>query len=207
VLKYYVSDAGKEADRIRLFEQSTRDFPALNVLINNAGIAKYVNQTEEIKQPWSARQEELDINLSGPIHLCSLFIPHLLKQRQAAIVNVTSGLAFIPFTLDPLYSVSKAGLHKYSLALRVLLAGTPVRVVELIPPALTGTKLGGAGNSHGDPVDDYCAAAYADFASGVLESGFKRSNVMRTADRATQHSMMLAVHNMLPPGSFSTSTN
>ena len=114
VLKYYISDAGKEADRIRLFEEATREFPALNVLINNAGIAKYVDQTEEIHQPWSVRQEELDINLSGPIHLTSLFIPHLLRQKQAAIVNNTSGLAFVPFTLDPMYSVSKAGLHIYT---------------------------------------------------------------------------------------------
>ena len=203
IVKYYVSDAGKEADRVKLFEQSTRDYPALNVLINNAGIARYVDQRDEVHQPWAARQQELDINLSGPIHLASLFIPHLLKQKQAAIVNNTSGLAFIPFTADPLYSVSKAGLHAYTMTLRVLLADTAVRVVEIIPPALTGTSLGGAGNKFGDSVDEYCDAAYADFACGVLESGFRRSNVMRMADRPTQHAMMMAVHEMLPPGSFS----
>lgn len=204
VLKYYVSDAGKEADRIKLFEQSTSDFPALNVLLNNAGIARYAKQTEEIHQLWAVRQTELDINLSGPIHLSSLFIPHLLKQKQAAIINVTSGLAFIPFTTSPLYAASKAGLHSYTMSLRTLLADTAVRVVEMIPPALTGTKLGGkGGNQWGDPVEEYCRDAYADFAGGVLESGFKRSNVMRMADRPTQHKMMMAVHEMLPPSSFS----
>ena len=203
VLKYYVSDAGKEADRIKLFEQATRDFPKLNVLINNAGVAAKAKQAEAIQQPWSVRQEQLDINLSGPIHLSSLFIPHLLKQRQAAIVMISSGLAFIPFTLDPIYSTSKAGLHSYTMALRTILANTPLRVVEIIPPAITGTQFGG-GNKHGDPVNEYCASAYADFVSGVLESGFKRSDVMRTADRATQHEMMMAVHQLLPPGDFSS---
>lgn len=203
VVKYYVSDAGKEADRIKLFEEATRDFPALNVLINNAGVAAKAKQAEEIFKPWSVRQEQLDINLSGPIHLSSLFIPHLLKQKQSAIIMVSSGLAFVPFTLDPIYSTSKAGLHSYTMALRTTLANTPLRIVEIVPPAITGTQFGG-GNRHGDPVDEYCASAYADFVSGVLESGFKRSNVMRMADRAKQHEMMIAVHEFLPPGDFSS---
>ena len=203
VVKYYVSDAGKEADRIALFEQSTKDFPALNVLINNAGIMRRgANQTAEIYLPWSERQVELDVNLSGPIHLTSLFIPHLLKQKQSAIVNNTSGLAFVPFTSDPVYSVSKAGLHMYTLAMRPLLADTSVRVVEIIPPAITGTKLGGTGTPHGDPVDEYCAETYAAFVDGQLEIGFRRSNMMRMADRATQHTAMMAVHGMLPPETF-----
>ena len=114
ILKYYVGDAGKEADRIRLFEQATADYPQLNVLINNAGIQRRGDHAKEIAEPWSVRQSEIDINFSGPIHLTSLFIPHLLKQKQAAIINVSSGLAFVPYVVGPVYSATKSGLHQYT---------------------------------------------------------------------------------------------
>ena len=71
-------------------------------------------QSAEIAQPWSVRQEEIDINISGPIHLTSLFIPHLLqlgKDKPAAIINVTSGLAFAPYCKGPVYSATKVSPH------------------------------------------------------------------------------------------------
>jgi uncharacterized oxidoreductase len=143
VVKYYVSDAGKEADRIKLFEQSTKDYPELNVLINNAGVQRRGDHTKEIQEPWATRQQEIDINFCGPIHLTSLFIPHLLKQKQAAIVNVTSGLAYVPFPSGPVYSATKAGLHQYTLAIRPLLAESTVRMCELIPPAVKSNAMMG----------------------------------------------------------------
>lgn len=90
------------------------------------------------------RAAEIEINLSGPIHLCSLFTPLLLKapQKQAMIANVSSGLAFTPFVGGPTYAATKAGLHSYTMALRWTLEDTKLRVVEIVPPA-TKSNLGG----------------------------------------------------------------
>jgi len=191
VVKYYVGDAGKEADRIALFEQSTKDFPALNVLINNAGVQRRGDHTKEIAEPWSARQQEIDINFCGPIHLSSLFIPHLLKQKQAAIVNVTSGLAFVPFVMGPVYSATKSGLHQYTLALRPLLADTSVRVCELIPPAVK-SNLGGS-HDFGEDCDEFCAHVYGKFVEGELEFGYKFSDMGRMGSRQDHAKAMMGM--------------
>jgi len=193
VVKYYVGDAGKEADRIKLFEQSTHDFPALNVLINNAGIQRRTDHTKEIHEPWSVRQQELDINLSGPIHLTSLFIPHLLKQKQAAVINVTSGLAYVPFPPGPVYSASKAGLHQYTEALRPLLADTSVRICELVPPAVK-SNLGGS-HDFGEECDEFCAHVYERFVAGELEFGYKFSDMGRLGSRQDRAKAMMGMLN------------
>ena len=191
VLKYYVGDAGKEADRIKLFEQATADFPQLNVLINNAGIQRRGDHAKEIQQPWSERQQEIDINFCGPIHLTSLFIPHLLKQKQAAIINVTSGLAYVPFPNGPVYSATKAGIHQYTLALRPLLAETSVRVCELAPPAVK-SNLGGE-HDFGEECDEFCAHVYQRFVSGELEFGYKFSDLGRMGSRHDHAKAMLGM--------------
>lgn len=84
-----------------------------------------------------AQQEQCHrslIGLNGPILLNQHFLPHLRKQTEALIVNISSGLAFIPFTISPIYSAAKAGLHAYSRCLRTQLKNTTVKVVELLPP-------------------------------------------------------------------------
>jgi len=191
VLKYYVGDAGKEADRIRLFEQSTRDFPALNVLINNAGIQRRGDHSKEIAESWATRQSEIDINLSGPIHLTSLFIPHLLKQKQAAIINVSSGLAFVPFVAGPVYSATKAAIHQYTLAIRPLLADSSVRVCELIPPAVK-SNLGGS-HDFGEEMDEFCQHVYGKFVEGELEFGYKFSDMGRLGSRQDHAKAMMGM--------------
>ncbi len=124
-----------------LFEAVTAGWPELNILANNAGIMRKVNLTvggsdlEDVSR-------EIVTNLVGPIHLIQQFVPHLKARREAAIVNVSSGLAFIPFPLSPVYCASKAGLHSYTQSLRVQLKNTSVKVFELAPPA-TDTPLNG----------------------------------------------------------------
>ena len=193
VLKYYVGDAGKEADRITLFQQSTKDFPELNVLINNAGVQRRGDHAKEIAEEWSVRQQEIDINFSGPIHLTSLFIPHLLKQKQAAIINVTSGLAYVPFCNGPVYSATKAGLHQYTEALRPLLADTSVRVCEMVPPAVK-SKLGGE-HDFGEECDEFCQHVYQRFVEGDLEFGFKFSDKGRLGSRHDHAKAMMGMMN------------
>lgn len=127
----YQSDVSDSQAICELFSKVAVDFPKLNILINNAGIMRAVdfNDTEYDKVC-----SEVDINLSGPIRMVQQFLPHLKKQPEAAIVNVSSGLAFITFPKAPIYSAAKAGLHTYTKSLRLQLKNTNVKVFELAPP-------------------------------------------------------------------------
>ena len=128
-----------------LYETVTKQFPELNILINNAGIMREINvhdkggSLEDITR-------EIEINLSGPIRMVKQFLPHLKTKSEAAIMNVSSGLAFVPLPISPVYCATKAGLHSFTESLRVQLKNTKVKVFELAPPA-TQTELLGDFNS------------------------------------------------------------
>lgn len=130
-----------------LFAQVTKEFPDLNMLINNAGIMRTINLHEANGRIDDITQE-IETNLKGPIWMIKQFLPHLKTKKKAAIMNVSSGLAFVPLPLSPVYCATKAGLHSYTLSLRVQLKNTGVQVFELAPPA-TQTELLG----HVDPED------------------------------------------------------
>jgi uncharacterized oxidoreductase len=112
-------------------------FPALNVLVNNAGIMRY----EEIgtARDLGDAQAMITTNLLGPIRMTDALVDHLAGQADAAIVNVSSGLAFVPLVIAPTYNATKAALHSYTQSLRVALAGK-VEVIELAPPACRPTS-------------------------------------------------------------------
>jgi len=135
----------------------TRDFPALNVLVNNAGIMKS-ESVHALPEMLEVAEETIVTNLLGPIRLTNALLPHLQAQERAAVLNVTSGLAFVPRADTPTYSATKAALHSYSEGLRRLLRGSGVQVTELIPP-LTATDLtpGQADNPRALPLADYLA--------------------------------------------------
>jgi uncharacterized oxidoreductase len=113
-------------------------FPALDVLINNAGIMRNIDLQRS--RDLNDLTREIEINLSGPLRMIQQFLPHLKTRKGALIVNVSSGLAFVPMPASPIYCGSKAALHSYTQSLRVQLAGSGVTVVELAPP-LTETPL------------------------------------------------------------------
>ncbi|MFB9331127.1 SDR family oxidoreductase [Paenibacillus aurantiacus] len=127
----YQCDVSDSQAICELHAKVTADFPKLNILINNAGIMRAVdfNDTE-----YDKICDEVDINLNGPIRMVQQFLPHLKKQPESAIVNVSSGLAFITFPTAPIYSAAKAGLHAYTKSLRLQLKNTSVKVFELAPP-------------------------------------------------------------------------
>ena len=108
------------------------EFPNLDTLINNAGIMRNLdlNRPHELTDVTL----ELAVNLCGPVQMVQAFLPALKTRPDALIVNVSSGLAFVPFPLSPMYSAAKAGVHAYTRCLRAQLARTNVRVVELAPP-------------------------------------------------------------------------
>jgi uncharacterized oxidoreductase len=123
-----------DADAIRTFAQEVvEQHPALNVVINNAGIMRF----EDVTQARDLADAEATVvtNLLGPIRLTDALTAHLVAEADAAIINVTSGLAFVPLTSTPTYSATKAGLHSYTVSLRHQLEGK-VEVIELVPPAV-----------------------------------------------------------------------
>ncbi|MEH3068148.1 MAG: SDR family NAD(P)-dependent oxidoreductase [Aeromicrobium erythreum] len=159
-LETVVSDAGRASDRERLVDHVLDVLPDVDVVVNNAGIQRRVALADD-HDPWSVREEELHVLLSGPVHLNHLLVPHLVRRgTPAQVVNVTSGGAFVPQPFAPLYSALKAALHSYTLTLRHALAGTAVRVTELAPPAVA-TGLSGLDAPHGAPVEVFADAAYA----------------------------------------------
>jgi len=160
-------DVGDAGERARLVRWAVAEFPGLNVLLNNAGIQRRVKLDEP--EEWEATRQEIAINLEAPVHLARLFIPHLLSQPRPTILNVTSGLSFVPKTNIPIYCATKAALHSFTLSLRHQLRDTPIRVIELIPPAVN-TDLGGPGlHTFGIPIEEFASAAMAGLKAGRLE--------------------------------------
>jgi len=134
----------------------TSDYPALNVLINNAGIMraeKLLAQPDDLVDAESI----VTTNLLGPIRLTAALLPHLLRQEYSAIMNVSSGLAFVPLAMTPTYSATKAAIHAYTQSLRHQLKGTATDVVELIPPYVQTDLMNGAADPRAMPLAEFIA--------------------------------------------------
>ena len=128
------SDVSDPAAIAALHDSILGQFPALDTLINNAGIMRNLklDQARDLNDV----TREIEINLSGPIRMIQQFLPHLRTRGDALIVNVSSGLAFIPFPVSPVYCATKAAIHSFTQSLRVQLGDTGVTVVELAPPGV-----------------------------------------------------------------------
>ena len=147
------NDVSNPDDVEKLHQQVARDFPGLNILINNAGIL----QTLDLRGGHLSAAEltsEIDINLKGTILMNHTFLPLLQHNGDPAIVNVSSGLAFVPLPIAPVYCSAKAAIHSYSLSLRAQLRNTGIKVFELAPPLTETGMLGGfdEGDIKGVPV-------------------------------------------------------
>lgn len=146
---------------IRTFAaQVAAEFPALNMLINNAGIMRRENLLAP--QPDLADAEAIvTTNLLGPIRLTAALLPLLQKQPHSAIMNVSSGLAFLPMALTPTYCATKAAIHSYTLSLRHQLRATGTEVLELIPPYVATHLMSGADDPRAMPLDQFIAEVMA----------------------------------------------
>ncbi|SFD19036.1 uncharacterized oxidoreductase [Bosea sp. CRIB-10] len=131
----------QDKDDVAAFaRQAVESFPALNVVVHNAGIMR--SEAVATGDFLATAEETIATNLLGPIRLTAALLPHLLKQERAAILTVSSGLAFVPLATTPTYSASKAAIHSWSMALREQLKATPVEVVEIAPPYVQTELLG-----------------------------------------------------------------
>lgn len=130
----FASDVSDPVAIAALHDGILSKFPALDMLINNAGIMRNLNlnRTRELQDV----TREIDINLSGPVRMVQQFLPHLKSQKDSLIVNVSSGLAFIPMPISPIYCATKAAIHSFTQSLRVQLEGTGITVIELAPPGV-----------------------------------------------------------------------
>jgi uncharacterized oxidoreductase len=149
------ADLSNAAGREEFFRWISENHQDVNVLINNAGIQQWmsINDADFYKRA----EEEIAINIEAPIHLISLFLR--LKDLNT-IINVTSGLSFVPLIKTPVYSATKAFFHSFTLSLRQLLHDRKIEVIEFIPPALN-TDLGGKGlHDHAPPVDGFIASVF-----------------------------------------------
>jgi uncharacterized oxidoreductase len=126
-------DLSLSKEREGLYNWIKKDFPKLNILINNAGIQRMIDFRKGI-ETLKTIDNEIAINLESPIQLCAYFVPLLQTQQESAIINVTSGLGFIPSVAMPVYSATKAALHSFTVSLRRQLLGTSIKVFEIIPP-------------------------------------------------------------------------
>lgn len=134
-LHIHACNLADEAKRRSLVTWIENKFPSLNTLINNAGIQRHLRLNNGLTV-LRGNENEIAINLEAPIWLTLAFMPHLLERPQAAIVNISSGLAYIPMARIPIYCATKAALHSFSQSLRYQLQDTSVQVFEVIPPAV-----------------------------------------------------------------------
>jgi uncharacterized oxidoreductase len=181
------SDVSKIADIDSLFAQVIKDFPQTNILINNAGIMREINLHDHQSNLLDLTRE-IETNLCGPIRLTSKFLNHLKAKPTAAIVNVSSGVAFVPLPTSPIYCATKAALHSFTQSLRVQLKNTKINVFELAPPA-TQTELLASANPEDMKgvsimkVEDMVAVAIKGFQSGQLEIRPGQANQLKFMSR------------------------
>ena len=128
----FKSDAADPTAIKALYEDMLARFPKLDTLINNAGIMRNLKIGES--QDLLDVTREIAINLCGPIQMIQQFLPHLKTRPGALIVNVSSGLAFLPFPAAPVYCATKAAIHSFTQSLRIQLEGSGVTIIELAPP-------------------------------------------------------------------------
>jgi uncharacterized oxidoreductase len=184
-------DVEDVADLQRFAREVVEKHPKLNVLINNAGIMRY--EDARAKRDLVDAEATVVTNLLGPIRLIDALIDHLAAQPDSAIINVTSGLAFVPFPKAPTYSATKAALHSYTQALRAQLAGK-VEVIELAPPAVQTDLTPGQATREGyQPLDEFADEVIALFKSdpGAAEILVERVKPLRFAEREGQTDVWL----------------
>jgi uncharacterized oxidoreductase len=191
-LHAFQSDVSDPASIESLYKTVADQFPALNTLVNNAGTMRNIKLDRAHRL--SELTAEVDGNLKGPMWMVQAFLPLLLKQEKSLIVNVSSGLAFIPFPAAPIYSASKAALHAYTQCLRAQLSDSCVTVVELAPPGTETPLFRGEfaeemKGERGMSVSVLVKRVIAGIEAGKLEIRPGVSNVLKIASRVAPHLM------------------
>ena len=148
-------------------------FGGIDILINNAGIMNLVNTGNELND-LSKQMQEIEINYNSPIRVLHYFLPQLKKSKNAVLVNVSSGLAYVPFAQAPVYSGTKSALHFWTLGIRPQLKPHGIKVIELLPPVVDTPLAHGADIAEDDnlkpmPPEKLADIFWKDFINGKEE--------------------------------------
>lgn len=168
-----VCDIANTAQREELCSWAIHNYSALNILINNAGIQLVTDLTKPLNLAFV--RDEVETNFIAPVHLTSLLAEHLKIQKEAAIINISSGLAFVPIAFMPVYCATKAAIHSLTLSTRYQFKDTSVKVFEIVPPS-TDTELGhqrraDKTQTHGGlPVNEFLTEAMEAIKNNTLEA-------------------------------------
>lgn len=187
-LQIRVCDVADDASRKALAADMAAHFPKLNILVNNAGVQRDIDLTRGAGE-LLAGDNEIRINLEAPIVLTALLVPLLARNPPATLVNVSSGLGFVPMANMPVYCASKAGMHAFSMAMRVQLARLGVKVFEIVPP-MVDTALNPAGRTRrgghkaGLGPDAFVAAVMQGLADDTPEIGYGMTARLAGASRS-----------------------
>ena len=177
-------DMDDPANVVAFAGKLVKDFPAVNVLVNSAGIMRMEPGLDKYRD-LSDAEASVTSNLLGPIRLTNALIEHLTRQPDAAIVNVSSGLAFVPLVIAPTYSAIKAAIYSYTVSLRAVLKNK-VEVIELVPPAVqTDLTPGQKNNERFMPLDKFADQVMAIFQQTPTPSEIlvKGVDFMRDAEK------------------------
>ena len=180
-----ISDA---ADIDRVAAQLIRDYPTLNVLVNNAGIMPFDDPSGRIDDAVS--RQILDTNLLGPIRLTSALIEHLKAQPRATIIHNTSVLAYVPIATNAVYSASKAALHSYALSQRFMLKGTSVSVQEIAPQWVDTDLIKKSGDPRAMPLDAFIAETMKGLATDAPEVFVEAIRALRDNPGIGEHALI-----------------
>lgn len=182
-----VCDVSDGKARESLFNWVKDNFNDLNVIINNAGIQRVINLKKGI-QDLLAGENEIETNLVALIHMSAYFIPLLLNKKEAAVINVSSGLGFVPIASMPVYCATKAAVHSFTQSLRYQLRDTAIKVFEVIPP-MVDTELGKGSTEEGDqefrgiPPSEVAGATLTAMANDEYEIAVGRAKDLVTGSR------------------------
>ncbi|HVG41478.1 MAG TPA: SDR family NAD(P)-dependent oxidoreductase [Chitinophagaceae bacterium] len=166
-------DVAIAEEREELASWTINNHPDINILINNAGIQLVTDLSKPVVL--KRVEEEVAINFIAPVHLSSLFSTHLAGKVNAAIITVSSGLAFVPLAFMPVYCATKAAIHSFCLSMRYQLKNTSIKVFEIAPPSVD-TELGhdrraDKSQTHGGmPIAEFLAEAMEAIKNDLLEA-------------------------------------
>ena len=148
-------DIGNAAQIREVAAQLIERYPALNVVINNAGIMPFDDAGGPLDDEQAVRL--IDTNLLGPVRVSAAFVEHLKRQPESTIINNSSVLAYVPIAVTALYSATKAAIHSYTLSQRFMLRNTSVRVLEIAPPWVDTDLVHKSGDPRAMPLDAFIA--------------------------------------------------
>ena len=190
-----VLDVADPASIAQARETVASAHPELNVLVNNAGIMLRENLLDPADLP--VAEDHVTVNLLGTIRVTYAFLPLLVGKDDAAVMNVTSALAFVPLPITPTYNATKAALHSFSESLRVQLtqADAGVQVIEVAPPGVRTTLLGQENNENSMPLDDFLTETLALLSEqpDAKELVVERARFVRDAEANGAYDQVLAM--------------